>query len=289
MITVISLQVVILVILLCVYSRKKYDKALKNLDKREFPLKALFLAPSLMLLKTIKKNYSTVYDRSLYSQISQLKGVKEAEFYVVIHWANKLAYLLLGLLLLGLSWAAVGNIDFILIFFSAFVLAALFMAPDYELKKKIKSRNAVIQLEFPSFLYKLVLLLNAGLTLTGAWERAVMGKRKDTPLYQELHFVLMDIKGGKSEVQAYEDLAKKCRTPETIKFVTIIIQNSKKGSYELASILRSQAEECWENRKHTAKRLGEEASTKMLLPMMLMFIAILMIVAAPAILAMKNM
>ena len=41
-------------------------------------------------------------------------------------------------------------------------------------------------------------------------------------------------------------------------------------------------------RKNAAKRLGEEASTKLLFPMMLMFIAILLIVAMPAVLAMRG-
>jgi tight adherence protein C len=42
-------------------------------------------------------------------------------------------------------------------------------------------------------------------------------------------------------------------------------------------------------RKNAAKRIGEEASTKLLLPMMLMFIAILLIVALPAVLAMRGL
>ncbi len=57
----------------------------------------------------------------------------------------------------------------------------------------------------------------------------------------------------------------------------------------MVPVLRLQANECWLMRKNTAQRLGEEASTKLLLPMMLMLIAILLIVAAPAILALRNL
>jgi len=42
-------------------------------------------------------------------------------------------------------------------------------------------------------------------------------------------------------------------------------------------------------RKHAAKRLGEEASTKMLFPMMLMFIAVILIVATPAVLTLTGL
>ena len=41
--------------------------------------------------------------------------------------------------------------------------------------------------------------------------------------------------------------------------------------------------ETWEMRKHAVKQMGETASTKLILPMMLMFVAILLIAVAPAI------
>jgi tight adherence protein C len=48
------------------------------------------------------------------------------------------------------------------------------------------------------------------------------------------------------------------------------------------------ANECWETRKNITRKLGEEASTKMILPLMLMFGAILLIVATPAVLALQG-
>ena len=41
-------------------------------------------------------------------------------------------------------------------------------------------------------------------------------------------------------------------------------------------------------RKNAVKRLGEEASTKMLIPMMIMFFSIIMIVILPALLSMSG-
>lgn len=73
------------------------------------------------------------------------------------------------------------------------------------------------------------------------------------------------------------------------RFITVILQNMRKGNAEMVAVLRLQANECWDLRKHTAKRLGEEASTKLLLPLMLMFLAILIIVGTPALLALNNM
>ncbi len=48
--------------------------------------------------------------------------------------------------------------------------------------------------------------------------------------------------------------------------------------------MRVQAAACWENRKNMAKKMGEEASTKLILPMMIIFVAILLVVLTPAVL-----
>jgi tight adherence protein C len=54
-------------------------------------------------------------------------------------------------------------------------------------------------------------------------------------------------------------------------------------------LLRLQADECWELRKLRAKQLGEEASAKLLIPMMIMFVGILIIVVLPAVLQLNSL
>jgi tight adherence protein C len=126
------------------------------------------------------------------------------------------------------------------------------------------------------------------MTVSKAWEKIITDNKKDSALYEELSMVLKDIGSGKPEQAAYEDFAKRCRVPEITRFISVILQNQRKGNSELVSVLRVFANECWELRKNTAKRLGEEASTKMLLPIMLMFFAILLIVITPAVIAMTG-
>lgn len=53
--------------------------------------------------------------------------------------------------------------------------------------------------------------------------------------------------------------------------------------------LQAQSNECWEMRKSAARRLGEQASSKMMLPMAIMMLGIMMIVALPAILSIMSM
>ena len=143
--------------------------------------------------------------------------------------------------------------------------------------------------DFPDFVNKLALLINAGLTVRRAWEKIAEDRKNSSDFYREAALVMSEIKAGKPEIKAYEDFAKRCRVSEVARFVTVILQNIRKGNAELVYILRVISNECWEMRKNAAKRLGEEAAAKMVLPLMLMFIAILIILATPAILTISQM
>lgn len=171
----------------------------------------------------------------------------------------------------------------------AFVMAGLIVyLLDNDINSKVEKRRMRIRYDFPDFLNKLLLLINAGMTVGRAMEKIVEDGSRDRPLYEALAAAISDISMGKPEYQAFEDFAGRCKVPEVSKFVSVLLQNLRKGNAEMVSILRLQSNECWEMRKSAAKRMGEEASTKLLLPLMLMLIAILMIVATPAVLSMKG-
>ena len=56
----------------------------------------------------------------------------------------------------------------------------------------------------------------------------------------------------------------------------------KKGAEGLTQILDLMAAEAFDSRKQRAKQLGEEAGTKLLLPMMMMLVLVLIIIMVPA-------
>ncbi len=274
------------ILMLLLLSSKRYREYIEPLDSDEYKLKVLIPA-GLFIIDAVKYGYSTKYDRKLMAKIIEIYGVKYSHYYLNIHWANKLAYVMLTVFFLSLFGLS-SKPDVGYGVFSLVVLIAVTILSDNELNERIKKRRTSMQLDFPDFLNKLTLLINAGMTVSRAWEKIVTGNKKDSILYEELNIAVADIRAGKSEMAAYEDFAKRCRIPEITKFVSVILQNIRKGNKEMVSILRLQASECWEMRKRTAMRLGEEASTKMLFPMMIMFLAILIIVIAPAIFAMQG-
>jgi Flp pilus assembly protein TadC len=257
------------------------------LDKKVYRLKPI-LTIGLYLLDCIKYRFDTNYDRKLLSAIIETSGPKQAQYLLKIHWSNKITHLL-SAILFGLLIGVFSKPDTGYLFFCFCLLGGAFFISDKELFDRVKKRRNAIRTGFPDFANKLVLLINAGMTVTRAWERISSDRRKDTPLHKEVCMTIQDIRGGKPEHSAYEEFAKRCRTPEITRFISVILQNIRKGNAELVPVLRVLTNDCWEMRKNIAKRFGEEASTKMLLPLMLMFLAILLIVGTPAVLALRSL
>ena len=67
-----------------------------------------------------------------------------------------------------------------------------------------------------------------------------------------------------------------------MKFSNLLVQNLKKGSNGILEALRQEAKKAFEDRINMARKLGEEAGTKLLLPMMLMLGIVMVLIIIPA-------
>ena len=67
----------------------------------------------------------------------------------------------------------------------------------------------------------------------------------------------------------------------------MLISSLERGSRQICDSLQQESEEAFEERKAVAKRMGEEASTKMLAPMMIMMSIVIAIIIVPALLSFK--
>ena len=268
--------------------------ALKTREAREYygkllagdQLRKLVVLPA-YILKNIKYSWNLSYDRKIKVHIIEFFGKPDSDARFLLHQARKLAFILLAMefcLLIGLGSKLDGGYAIV----CALCLGSAFLLPDSRLNADIRKRKIEIMLDFPEFLVKLTLLINAGMNVSSAWDKAAEGMDKSKALGRELDMAMLEIRSGKSESKAYEDFAKRCRIQEVTRVVSVLLQNMKKGNAELVSILRIHANECWEMRKNAAKKLGEEASSKMLLPMAIMLLSILLIVTTPAILALQG-
>lgn len=156
-----------------------------------------------------------------------------------------------------------------------------------------KKRELLLQMEYPDMVSKLTLLLGAGMTLLTAWRRIATDysdkRKKNTcekmPVYEEMVITCREIESGIGEAKAYIRFGERCGLRRYRKFSSLIVQNLKKGSMGLNNLLSAEAEDAFEERKSLAKKLGEEAGTKLLLPMMLMLGLVIMVIMIPAIMS----
>ena len=62
----------------------------------------------------------------------------------------------------------------------------------------------------------------------------------------------------------------------------LITQNVKKGTKGIMNLLEQEEQNALEERKNLAKKYGEEATTKLLGPMMILLLIIMLIIMIPA-------
>lgn len=281
----ISVVVIFLILTVSVITRKNYKNVIIKLDKHDYPLRE-FLGFGLYVLDiTGLHKMATAYTNRLKSLYGQLYGRGQSNLFVKLHYANIILYVAIGEAVVNLINIST---DYALSFFYILIPPIIIVGADFDLRKRVKKRIFLIQLYLPDFINTLALLVNAGMSVRRCWEKIASDNTIHGPLNDEIQAVAVDIKTGKSELKAYEDFALRCRIPETSRFISMLAMNLRKGSSQLVSVLRISANDSWTMRKNVAKRLGEEASTKLVFPLMLMFVAIVMIVATPAVLALSN-
>lgn len=175
--------------------------------------------------------------------------------------------------------------SFVYVFFLGVLCAAcLYKGMDKDLDKLYEKRQQKLLFSYPEFVSKLALLTGTGMSVTGAVRRIYMDKkdRKDDPLYEELGIFVRGLDNGMLEEHALEEFGKRSGLAQYRKFCTLLSANMKKGSLNLKVLLENEAEEAFINHQMQIKKLGEEAGTKLLLPMVMMLGVVVIIIMIPA-------
>ncbi|HEX3076809.1 MAG TPA: hypothetical protein VHQ24_08105, partial [Lachnospiraceae bacterium] len=182
-----------------------------------------------------------------------------------------------------------------MIFFLGIISAILIVFLSFtQLDRKRKDREMELMMSYPDMINKVILLLGAGMTIRNVWgkisgeykEKLERRKEGERYVYEEMLVTWNEMCNGRSELDAYDAFGKRVKLKPYLKFSSLLVQNAKKGTTDLLHSLEYEAIEAFEVRKETAKRLGEEAGTKLLAPMMLMLFIVLMIIIVPAFLSM---
>ena len=159
-------------------------------------------------------------------------------------------------------------------------------------KQNRKARERQLLRDYPEVVSKISLLIEAGSTIRLAWERIVGDyvRHRDASdqtryVYEEMLHTRNLLTLGIPEEEAYEEFGKRCGNIRYMRFASVIVQNLKKGASGLILLLRKESAEAFTDRREQAKQRGEEAGTKLLLPMAGILVIILAMILIPAFLS----
>ena len=91
-----------------------------------------------------------------------------------------------------------------------------------------------------------------------------------------------EMDSGVIQTMAYERFGRRCRNSDYNKLSTMLSQNIRKGAANLPILLKEEAANAFEERKHGARKQGEKAGTKLLIPMMMLLGITMIIIMVPA-------
>ena len=176
------------------------------------------------------------------------------------------------------------------------VLAAVAMVigqAKEEKNKKDKYLKSMVR-DYPKIVESLSLYVGAGLSIKNAMYRIseeymIRRSKKKEPGFEGVLRVCREIEEGRSEVKAFENLASYCPTREYRRLSNLLTSSIKKGSKGMLEQLENEEAEAFEMQKQYVKIAGEEASTKLLFPMIGLLGIVLIIIIAPSIFNMQAM
>ena len=169
----------------------------------------------------------------------------------------------------------------------------LYALQKQNIRKAEEERKKQMIEDYPEVISKLTLYLGAGMTVKKAWRKITEGYMKEKEdkneryVYEEMRQTCHEMDSGVTEAEGYENFGRRCDLQIYIRLGALLSQNLRKGTKGLSELLKLESIQAFEERKARAKRLGEEAGTKLLLPMFLMLVVVLIIVIVPAFLTMQ--
>lgn len=173
-------------------------------------------------------------------------------------------------------------------------LIILVVALVYKREKQKEQKNRVekeLRSDYAKIVSTMAILMASGMTIRQSWNKIsarYITKRQENQIkrregYEVIVEACQRMKSGESERTVYRDLGECVKLAEYRHLSRMLVQNFEKGNKGIAALLEAESESAFEERKRIAMKLGEEAGTKMLFPMIMMLGLIMAIILIPAI------
>lgn len=255
---------------------KKYDEYLKPLNSKDFPLYEIY-GFGLAILDLINYKYRSKREIDRRKEVQLLYEERYVDYYLSILAAQRIT--LSTLVAIG-SFALYGLSNDI----NVFLVMQMFVFVTYyyfanSTADKIKKRSDELLSDFPEMVSKLALLINAGMIMKEAWKDVAYNG--EGTLYEEMRKTVVDMENNVAEVDAYLQFSNRCVITEIKKFTSLVIQGLVKGNKEFSLMINEHSKEIWVERQENVRQQGEKASSKLLIPICIMFVGILIMIIVP--------
>lgn len=253
---------------------------------------SIFDIPGYAAQRSIDRIGKGTIQKKLVTSCIELYGRKYAVNKAKQLLARMISYLLLGVaasIILGIIVYGAGSqrTGSILIVGGILLVSVLVYAQYDEVGDRLNKRRAAISAQFPNVVSKLALLVTSGMIMDRAWRETA--ESQELELYREMRTTADELQNLVDPAAAYTNFLNRCNTKETTKLASAIIQSQSKGNAEIGVLLKNMAKEAWQERRHTAKRAAENANSKLMIPTMLLFLAILVMIMVPIAISFSSM
>lgn len=171
-----------------------------------------------------------------------------------------------------------GTVLFLILMIAGLLVPCIILRTKEEKKKR---NNALLD-QYPSFVNQLWLLLGTGMTIQIAIQK-IMSEMKETLLKRELEYAIHQLENGNEACWVYEQLGQRLHVPEYYQLMQHISQHIRMGTKDLRNLMETEMQTALRKKRESAKKKGEEASTKLLLPMVILLALVMAIIIFPAI------
>lgn len=180
--------------------------------------------------------------------------------------------------------------NLVLLFLGVISAGCLWLKEKSDEEERRKRREEELSAAYHDLVSGFLILTGAGYPSKAAWKKLTKdfeanGKKQTQTLMREMQTAVNQMDTGTPETQAYAAFGRRCGVRCYIRFASLLESSVSTGGKNLRKLLETEMDEAFKQRTDLARRKGEEASSKLLLPMFGMLGIVMVMVVAPAFLS----
>lgn len=190
-------------------------------------------------------------------------------------------------LLLATAFATLESWRLVPLLFAATGLG--YVLPSWWVDRRKSWRQGQVERGLPDALDLMVVCVEAGFGVNASLQRVAKEFAPTNPvLSAEMELVTLEIRAGKSTVDALRGLAERTGVSEVSSLVALLVQTNRFGT-SVADALRVHADSMRVRRMQKAEEKAGQAPLKMIFPTVVIFLATMIVLLTPAVIQFNGM